>query len=128
MEYKEKICLVGLIDSYWTPCNKLGHNSHNDYNAKFEKVLPTHDVAIQIPQVPIKYDSYRKRLTKHLDCKTLKEMGVSPKDFSTHSFRLGGLSMLADGEINPAFIQNSAPHKHWESSVTYIKPSLSKAL
>ena len=36
--------------------------------------------------------------------------------------------MLADGEMHPAFIQNSACHKHWDLSVNYIKPSLSKAL
>ena len=36
--------------------------------------------------------------------------------------------MLADGEMHPAFIQKSARHKSWESSVTYIEASLSKAL
>ena len=36
--------------------------------------------------------------------------------------------MLADGEMHPAFIQKSARHKSWESSVTYIDASLSKAL
>ena len=36
--------------------------------------------------------------------------------------------MLADGEMHPAFIQKSARHKRWESSVTYIDPSLPKAL
>ena len=55
-------------------------------------------------------------------------MGVSVSDYSTHSFRRGGLSVLADGEMHPSFIQNNAPHKRWESSVAYIKPSLSKAL
>ena len=55
-------------------------------------------------------------------------MGVSVTDYSTHSFRRGGLSILADGEMHPSYIQNNAQHKHQESSVTYIKPSLSKAL
>ena len=36
--------------------------------------------------------------------------------------------MLADGEMLPVFIKNSACHKRLESSVTYIKPFLSKAL
>ena len=36
--------------------------------------------------------------------------------------------MLADGDMQPAFIQKSARHKSWESSVTYIEASLSKAL
>ena len=36
--------------------------------------------------------------------------------------------MLVDGEMHPAFIQKLARHKSWESSVTYIEASLSKAL
>ena len=55
-------------------------------------------------------------------------MGVSAVDYSTHSFRRGGLSILGDSEMHPSYIQNSARHKCGESSVTYIKPSLSKAL
>ena len=74
------------------------------------------------------HNNYRNRLKKHLDDETLKDMGVSAVDYSTHSVRRGGLSTLVDGEIHPSYIQNSARHKHWELSVTYIKPSLSKAL
>ena len=58
----------------------------------------------------------------------LKDMGVSAVNYSTHSFRKGGLSTLAESEMHLSYIQNSARHKRWESSVTYIKPSLSKAL
>ena len=76
---------------------------------------------------PISYDVYRKHLKKHLDGEALQELGVYPADYSTHSFRKGSLSMLADGEMHPAFIQKSACHKKWESSVTYIDTSLSKA-
>ena len=104
------MCPLALIDSYLTHRNKLGHNSDNDYifpnvGAKFARVLPTHDIAIQIPKVPITYNNYRKHLKQHLDCKTLKEMGVTPEDYSTHSFRIGGMSVLADGEVHPAFLQ-----------------------
>ena len=74
------------------------------------------------------YNNYRSILKKHLEDETLKDMGVSATDYSTHSFRRGGLSILADGEMHPSYIQNSAQHKRWDSSVTYIKPSLSKAL
>ena len=70
--------------------------------------MPTHEIVIQIPSVAITYDNYRKRLKKNLDCKTLKKMGVYPEDYSTHSFRQGGLSVLADGDMHPAFIQKSA--------------------
>ena len=116
MEFKGKICPVVLIETYLTHRNRLGHNSDNDYifpnvGAKFAKVLPSHNVTIQILKIPFTYDNYRKSLKKHLNCKTLQEMGVSPEDNSTHSFRLGGLSVLADGEVNPAFLQKSARHK-----------------
>ena len=73
------------------------------------------------------YDTYRKILKKQLDAKALREMGVSPGDYSTHSFRKGGLSMLADGDMHPVYIQKSARHKSIESSVPYIEASLSKA-
>ena len=78
--------------------------------------------------VPITYDNYRNCLKRHLDCETLRDKGVFPSDYSTHSFRKGGLSVLADGEMHPAFIQKSAHHQRWESLVTYINASLSKAL
>ena len=63
-----------------------------------------------------------------MEDETLKDMEASAVNYSTHSFRRGGLSILADGEMHPSYIQNSARHKSWESSVTYIKPSISKAL
>ena len=112
--FQGKMCPVALIDSYLTHRNKLGHNLDNDYvfpnvGAMFARVLPTHNVTIL--KIPITYDNYRKYLKKHLDCKTLQEMGVSPEDNSTHSFRLGGLSLLAYGEVNHAFLQKSACHK-----------------
>ena len=112
LKYQGKMCPVALIELYLTLCYKLGHNSDNYYifpqvGTKFQRVLPTHNVVIQIPMVAITYDNYRKHLKKHLDCETLKEMGVFPEDYSTHSFRQGGLSVLADGDMHPALIQKS---------------------
>ena len=74
------------------------------------------------------YNNYRGILKKHLEDETLKDMGVSVPDYSTHSFRRGGLSILADGDMHPSYIQNNAQHKCWDSSVANNKPSLSKAL
>ena len=53
---------------------------------------------------------------------------MSPGDYPTHSFRKGGLSMLADGDMHPVYIQKSARHKRIKSSVPYIESSLPKAL
>ena len=93
-----------------------------------KRFKPSYFVKIRVPMEPIIYDIYRKHLKQHLDGEALQELGVYPADYSTHSFRKGSLSMLADGKMHPAFIQKSACHKRWESSVTYIEASLPKAL
>merc|ERR1711873_347142 len=80
------------------------------------------------PVESMSYDVYRGLLKKHLDTKAMKDLGLSPGDYSTHSFRKGGLSMLAEGDMHPVYIQKSARHKSIESSVPYIESSLSKAL
>ena len=113
--------------------SSLGHNGENDLifplvGAKWQRVRPSYFVDIRLPIEPMSYDVYRKHLKKHLDGKALRELGVYPVDYSTHSFRKGGLSMLADGGMHPVYIQKSARHKSWESSVPYIETSLSKAL
>ena len=78
---------------------------------------------------PLKKDGhYRNLLKRHLDTKALRELGVSPGDYSMHSFRKGGLSMLAEGDMHPVYIQKSARHKSIKSSVPYVETSLSKAL
>ena len=110
------MCPVALLDIYLLNHNNFGYNSDDSYifpnvGAKFAKVLPTHVVQIQLPITPISYDNYRKRMKNHLDCEKLREMGVTPEDYFTYSFRLGGLSFLSDDDVNPAFLQKSADHK-----------------
>ena len=109
-------CPVYLLDKYLAHRNSLGHNGENDLifplvGNKWQRVKPSYFVDIQLPMEPISYDVYRKHLKKHLDGEALQELGVYPVDYSTHSFRKGSLSMLADGEMHPAFIQKSAHHK-----------------
>ena len=55
-------------------------------------------------------------------------MGLTLEDYSTHSFRLGGISVLSDGDVHPAFVQKNDHHERWDSTVNYINPSLPKAL
>ena len=116
LSYQGKTCPVSLLDTYLAHHNSLGHNGENDLifpqvGAKWERVRPSYFVTIRIPIVSISYDIYRKQLKQHLDCEALKELGVYPADYSTHSFRKGSLSMLADGEMHPAFIQKSVCHR-----------------
>ena len=130
---KGQTCPVYLIQKYLDHRASLGHNGENDYvfpmvGAKWQRIIPSYFVNIRVPLEPMSYDVYRKLLKRHLDGKALRELGVYPVDYSTHSFRKGGLSMLADGGMHPVYIQKSAQHKSIESSVPYIKASLSKAL
>ena len=75
------------------------------------------------------YDNYRKRLKAHLEHQDMTSLGVTAEDFGTHSFRIGGLSVLGnDGQVQPAFIQKSARHKHLNSTTRYIQPSLKSSL
>ena len=67
-------------------------------------------------------------LKKHLDDEILQDMGVTLEDYSTHSIRLGGISVLSDGDVHQVFVQKNARHKRWDSTLNYINPSLSKAL
>ena len=76
-----KICPVSLLDSYLVHRNSLGQNDENypiflQVGAKFERVKPTYFVTIRSPMEPITYDNYRKGLKRHLDCETLRELGV----------------------------------------------------
>ena len=110
---KGQTCPVYLINKYLAHRSSLGHNGENDLifplvGAKWQRVRPSYFVDIWIPIEPMNYDVYRKHLKRHLDGKALRDLGVYPVDYSTHSFRKGGLSMLADGEMHPAFIQKSA--------------------
>ena len=130
---KGQTCPVYLIQKYLAHRVSLGHNGPNDFifplvGAKWQRVNPTYFVEIRVPVESMSYDVYRGLLKKHLDTKAMKDLGLSPGDYSTHSFRKGGLSMLAEGDMHPVYIQKSARHKRIESSVPYIESSLYKAL
>ena len=130
---KGQTCPVYLIQKYLAHRVSLGHSGPNDFifplvGAKWQRVNPTYFVEIRVPVESMSYDVYRGLLKKHLDTKAMKDLGLSPGDYSTHSFRKGGLSMLADGDMHPVYIQKSARHKRIESSVPYIESSLYKAL
>merc|ERR1712240_700404 len=110
---KGQTCLVYLIQKYLDHCASLGHSGENNYifplvGAKWQWVKPSYFVDIRVPLEKKSYDVYRKLLKRHLDAKALRELGVSPGDYSTHSFRKGGLSRLADGDMHPVYIQKSA--------------------
>ena len=133
MSHTGKTCPFALLDDYLSFSHSLGHDSENDYffpvvGVKWARLKPSDPIKIRLPIEALSYNVYRKHLKRHLDCAALKEMGVFPDNYSTHSFRKGSLSMLVDGDMHPAFIQKAAQHKRADSSVTYIESYISKAL
>ena len=75
-------------------------------------------IPLKVPGEAMKYDNYRKRFKAHLGHIDLTSLGVDADDFGTHSFRIGGLSVLGnDGQVNPAFIQRNARHKNLSSTM-----------
>ena len=81
------------------------------------------------PLVPITYDNYRQRLKRHLENEEMAKMGVNNEDYGTHSFRIGGLSILGnDSSVCPAFIQKSVRHKRLSSTMGYICPDMRTTL
>ena len=116
MKHTGKECPVALLDDYLGFRYSLGQDSGNDYifpvvGGKWARLKPSDPIKIRLPMEALSYNVYRKHLKRHLNCEALKEMGVFPADYSTHSFRKGSLSMLADGDMHPAFIQKAARHK-----------------
>ena len=123
-----------MLDSYLAAYVELGYASTSNYVfpcvcGKLTQVSQSTLIQIQIPFAPVTYDNFRNPLKNHLDCKELMDMGVHLEDYSTHSFRLGGLSVIVDDKVvTLAFLKKSAHLKRWDSTVSYIKPSLPLAL
>ena len=112
------MCPLGLIVCYLSLRKKLGHNSDNDYLfpkvcAKYEKVLPTHDVKISIPQTPITYKTYEERFYKHYKQTTLKNVRVL-SNYSSSFFRKEGSKELADKEMQSSLTQEIVQHNFWK--------------
>ena len=86
-----------------------------------EKIILPH------PVVAHSYDSFRQDLRKICETEGVIASGVDSR-YTPHSFRLGGLSMMANGSVVPAFIQKAGRHKKMESMNLYMNPSISTAL
>ena len=75
------------------------------------------------------YHSYCQCLKAHLANDELKQMGVLPWDYSTHSFRIGGLSIMnADEVVTPTFTKKNAPQKRIDSTLNYCHSTMGEAL
>ena len=116
-------CPVKVLNEYTTIRKNFFHTDSDDYmfpNLSSVLDLKTHQQVISLkqPVEPMKYDNYRNCLKAHLEHSELISLGVNREDYGTHSFHIGGLSVLGnDGSVSPAFIQKSAQHIHLSSNM-----------
>ena len=132
--YAGNFCPVAILDAYLAARLKLVPASADDLlfpnlDSKFDLFTGKQVLSIKKPLEPMSYDNYRQRLKRHLDSEEFKAMGVLPEDYGTHSFRIGGSSVMgADQTVSPVFIQKNMRHKNIQSTLNYIRPSLGQAL
>ena len=132
--YAGNFCPVAILDAYLAARLKLVPASGDDIlfpnlDSKFDPFTRKQVLSLKVPLEPMVYDNYRQRLKKHLDSEEFKAMGVLPEDYCTHSFRIGGSSVMgADQTVSPVFIQKNMRHKNIQSTLNYIRPTLGQAL
>ena len=132
--YAGNFCPVAILDSYLAARRKLVPASEDDLvfptlDSKFDIFTGKQVLSIKKPLEPMTYDNYRQRLKRHMDTEECKAMGVLPEDYGTHSFRIGGSSVMGtDQTVSPVFIQKNMRHKNIQSTLNYIRPSLGQAL
>ena len=63
-------------------------------SSSFERGTEQHLLTIATPTKCLPVDSYRKKFRSHVDSKELRAVGVNPIEFSSNSFKLGGLKYL----------------------------------
>ena len=87
----------------------------------------TEKVVLSNPVVPHSYDSFRQDLKKICETDAVIASGVD-SHYTPHSFRAGGLSVMANGSVALAFIQKAGRHKKIESTNIYMNPNTCTAL
>ena len=123
------MCPLGLIVCYLSLLKKLDYISEEDYLfplvcAKYEKVLPTHGIEIQIPPNPVSYRTYEERFHRHSRQTALKNIRVTP-NYSSSSFRQDRSRKLADNTLKSSLIWEIF---HPKLSVDSSESSLDKPL
>merc|ERR1712101_3923 len=132
--YAGNFCLMAILEAYLAARLKLVPASGDDLvfpnlDSKFDLFTGKQVLSIKKPIKPMSYDNFHQRLKRHLDSEEFKAMGVLPEDYGTHSFRIGGSSVMgADQTVSPVFIQKNMRHKNIRSTLNYIRPSLGQAL
>ena len=95
--------------------------------AKYEKVLPTHDVEIPIPQTPVLYKTYEERFHRHSKQTALKNVRVL-SNYSSSFFRQDGSKKLADNNLKSSLNHDIFQHNSRMLSVDSSESFLDKPL
>ena len=127
-------CPVIVLNEYISIRKNFFHTSLDDHmfpnlSSMLDVNTRQQVISLKQPVEPMKYDNLRNHLKAQLEHSELTSLRVNREDYGTHSFRIGGLSVLGnDGSVSPAFIQKSARHKHLSSTMRYIRRTLKSAL
>merc|ERR1712115_616935 len=107
--YAGNFCPVAILDTYLAARLKLVPASGDDlvfptFDSKFDIFTRKQVLSIKKPIESMSYDNFHQRLKRHLDSEEFKAMEVLPEDYGTHSFRIGGSSVMgADQTVSPVF-------------------------
>ena len=77
--------------------------------------------------MPHSYDSFCQDLKKLCEAENVVATSLD-SHYTPHSFRAGGLSVMANGSVASDFIQKAAHHKSLELTNIYIKTDMCNAL
>ena len=73
--------------------------------SSFEQGTVRHLLTISTPPKCLPADSYAKKIQSHLDSKELRAVVVNTIDYSSDSFKLGGLKYMGLNKVvNPVFL------------------------
>ena len=90
---------MSILSAYCTARQNLYSVADTDFlfpkmSSSFEQGTERHLLTISTPAKCLPADSYRKKFRSHVDSKELRAVGVNPIDFSSDSFKLGGLKYM----------------------------------
>ena len=106
--FQGNFCSVAFLPAYLAARKRLAGAS--DFNllfpnlqSHFEPGTNRQILTITTPVKCVQYDSYRKKLAKHLDSTELKVIRVNSLHYSSDSFKLGGLMAMGSNKVVTPF-------------------------
>ena len=125
-------CPVKILEAYMRRRRSIpGTGNGDSLFPKTQKVSfgfeMSEKVVLPHPVVAFSYDSFRQELRRICETDGVISTGVDCR-YTPHSLRIGGLSMMCNGSVAPAFIQKAGRHKETESTNLYMNPIITSTL